>query len=110
MKKNQSLIRLSTPWGSALVTQAQAVELLSVHPKTAHRWAMGQQSISPDKERLLAILSGQVVPFSRWYGFKFVLQEGPPPNRARFSVLVSPDGRRWIPDDLRRFRPAGRLE
>lgn len=101
MKKFQVLIELKTPWGWAMVTQSQAVELLGVHPKTAYRWAHGQQRISPERAKLLAILSGQVVPFERWEGFRFVRQLGPPPNKKPFTVLVSSDGRRWVPDDLR---------
>ncbi|MFP3343512.1 hypothetical protein R0J87_13485 [Halomonas sp. SIMBA_159] len=105
MKKYHVAIELETPWGWAYVTQAQAVELLGVHPKTAYRWATGQQRISPERAKLLAILSGQVVPFPRWEGFRFIIQEGPKPNKARYAAMVAPDGRRWVPDDLRRFHP-----
>ena len=99
MKKFHAVIQLNTPWGVATVTQAQAIELLGVHPKTAHRWAHGQQRITPERAKLLAILSGQVE------GFRFVRQQGPAPNKKPFAVLVSSDGRRWVPDELRKAWP-----
>lgn len=105
MRKKHYVIELETPWGSAYVTQTQAVDLLGVHPKTAYRWATEQQRISPERAKLLAILSGQVVPFPRWEGFRFVVQQGPRPNKAAFAVIVAPDGRRWVPDDLRKQWP-----
>lgn len=101
MKNFQPIIEVQTPWGWAYVTQSEAVNLLGVHPKTAYRWATGKQRISPERGKLLGILSGQVVPFPRWSGFRFVMQVGPAPNKARFAALIAPDGRRWVPDDLR---------
>lgn len=98
MKNFQDWITLRTAHGTATVTAAQAVALLGVHPKTAQRWARGQQAPSRERAALLAILSGQVLPWHGWTGWQAIPREGPAPTRRPFSVLVSPSGRRVLPD------------
>ncbi len=100
MKNDHETISLSTAFGPVLVTVGEAVRLLGVHRKTAERWARGQQQPSPERAALLAILSGQVLPFHGWDGFTFKVKVGPPPARRPFAVLVSPDGREWLPCDF----------
>lgn len=105
MKKLHGSIRLDTTRGPVFVSQAQAVALLGVHAKTAQRWASGRQVPSRERAALLAILSGQVMPFAGWEGFTVRMKAGPPPGRRPFAVLVTPEGREWLPDDLLTWRP-----
>ncbi|NIC03965.1 hypothetical protein [Billgrantia bachuensis] len=100
MKRIQEPIALYVAGQWLYVTQETAVRILGVHPKTAQRWASGAQRISPERALLLAILSGQLLPFHGWEGFEFRLRQGPPPARRPFAVMVSPDGREWLPDDF----------
>ncbi|MDI5984889.1 helix-turn-helix transcriptional regulator [Halomonas sp. M4R5S39] len=104
MKRNHDAITLRLTSGPVFVTQDEAVSLLGVHPRTAGRWARGQQTPSPARAALLAILSGQLVPFPGWQGFGFRVKRGPAPGRRPFAVLVGPDGREWLPDDLTAWR------
>lgn len=100
MKRNHEPIALYVAGRWLYVAQDTAVRLLGVHPKTAQRWAAGTQRISPERALLLAILSGQLLPFHGWAGFEFRIKTGPAPARRPFAVMVSPDGREWLPDDF----------
>lgn len=105
MQKFQDAITVKTAFGTVYVSQEQAVALLGVHPKTAERWARGTQRMSPERAALLAILSGQILPFHGWDGFTFHVKRGPPPARRPFAVLRGPDGREWLPDDFAVWYP-----
>ncbi len=98
MRNDHEEIHLETAHGPAVVTVGQAVALLGVHEKTALRWARGQQTPSRERVALLAILSGQVVPFPGWDGWRFVARRGPAPTRRRYAVLQGPNGQTWRPD------------
>lgn len=105
MRKQSKAITVHTAFGLAQVTQADAVRILGVHPKTAARWANGTQTPSRKHAALLAILSGQVVPMPGWQGFRFEIRRGPRPHRRPFAVLVAPDGSEWHVDELQRAQP-----
>lgn len=98
MKNLHESISLHTAHGDALVTVAQAVQLLGVHPRTAQRWARGTQRPSRERAALLAILSGQVLPWHGWAGWQAIRRDGPAPWRRPFTVLIGPGGRRVLPD------------
>lgn len=100
MNKIHDAIALRVAGRTVYVSQCDAVRMLGVHPKTAQRWANGQQRISRERALLLAILSGQVVPWSGWDGFSVKHKRGPSPTRRPFAVLVGPDGREWLASDF----------
>ncbi|WP_163557160.1 hypothetical protein [Halomonas sp. NO4] len=98
MQNFHEWILLDTAHGAVAVTVGEAVRLLGVHEKTAQRWARGTQRPSPERAALLAILSGQVVPWRGWAGWQVRTRHGPAPTRRPFTVLVAPDGRELRPD------------
>lgn len=98
MKNHQEWIVIRTAHGEVSVTVGDAVRLLGVHEKTAQRWARGQQQPTRERAALLAILSGQVVPFPGWDGWRFQRRRGPMPYGRRYAVLIGPDGRELRPD------------
>lgn len=104
MQKIQESISLIVAGQAVTVSQGEAVALLGVHPKTAQRWANGSQAPSRERAALLGILSGQVLPYPGWEGFRVDLRRGPAPTRRPFAVLVAPDGAEWVPDALVRSR------
>jgi len=104
MQKIHDSISLIVAGQPVTVTQAEAVAMLGIHPKTAERWAKGTQTPSRERAALLGILSGQVLPFPGWEEFRVDIRRGPAPTRRPFAVLVAPDGAEWVPDALLKTR------